>query len=232
VIDFAGEGARDIQTAYCQHSQFFEVLPDGPRRRAPENYALAANYLLAGNAALGAQDRACLDANMIGNAHLTRHYHAIFQHRAAGKAGLRGDHNVLADLAVVANVHQVVDFCASGYAGCVQCTAINGGVGADFDVIFDFEAADLRKLFITAGRLIAHVAEAIAAEHRARVNDDSVSEACTGIDRDVRIQITIASDDCFRADHAAGADPRALADGRALADDYSLSDCDVAGCSR
>ena len=144
---------------------------------------------------------------------------------AAGKSGLRGDHYIFSDLAVMTDVHQIVDLRASADAGDVQGAAIHGRVGADLDVIFNFQPADLRKLFIPAGLLIAHVAEAVAAEHRAGVNDHAIAESRARIDSDIRIQID-SRVRCFTfgADHAAGADPRILSDVHVFADDHSLFD--------
>src|SRR5271166_2049632 len=205
-----------------QQRQFFQAFPDGPRRCSPENYAFAANHLLAGNPALCSQDRTRLDADVVGNANLASHHDAIFQHRAAGKSGLRGDYNVFSNLAVVGNVYQVVDFRSSTDARHVQGSAVDGRVSADLDVVLDLEPSDLRKLLVAARRLIAHVTEAVAAEHSAGMNDHAISDAHAGIDGDVRIEITVASDGCPRADHAACPDARALSDVRVFADDDSL----------
>src|ERR1700693_5377513 len=98
---------------------------------------------------------------MFADADLAAENDILFDGDTAGEAGLRGDHHVFSDLAVVADVYEVVDFRASANAGCIQGSAVDGGVGADLDVVFDFQAPDLRKLFVTASRLIAHVAEAV-----------------------------------------------------------------------
>src|SRR5215469_785894 len=66
-----------------QRRQFLQILLDRPRRRAPEHHALAANHLLARNPALRAQNRARLDAHMVGDAHLPPDHHPVFHHRAA-----------------------------------------------------------------------------------------------------------------------------------------------------
>ena len=72
---------------------------------------------------------------------------------------------------VVADVHEVVDFCAAADAGFVECAAVDGGVGADFDIVFDHQTPDLRGLFVASGFGIANVAEAFAAEHCSRLHD-------------------------------------------------------------
>src|SRR6266481_225270 len=119
-----------------QVSQFFKILPNRACGGSPENDALAANYLLRWNATLGAEDGAGFDADMIGNSYLPAYDDAVFDYGAAGDAGLGGDDDILADLDVVADVHQVVDFCAAADAGFVESAAVNGGVGADFYVVF------------------------------------------------------------------------------------------------
>ena len=97
------------------------------------------------------EDRAGFDADVIGYANLASHDYVVFDGGAAGEAGLRGDDDILADLDVVADVDQVVDFCAAADAGFVQRSAVDGGVGADFYVVFDDQASDLRGLLVASG---------------------------------------------------------------------------------
>jgi len=61
---------------------------------------------------------------VIGNSHLSPDNDVVFYDGAAGKAALSGDDYIFADLNVMANVHQVVDFCAATDASFVEGTAI------------------------------------------------------------------------------------------------------------
>ena len=58
---------------------------------------------------------------------------------------------MLAHIAVVTHVHQVVDLRAAPDARLVECSAVDGGVSADLHIVFDGEGALLRKLRIRAG---------------------------------------------------------------------------------
>jgi hypothetical protein len=119
----------------------------------------------------------------------------------------------------MADVHQVIDFRASTDAGSIQRSSINGGVGADFDIVFNLQSSNLRKFFIAASFRVAHVAEAVAAQHGAGVNNHTISEPDAWVKSDVRIQITISPNAYFGADYRACADPSVLADACAFTDD-------------
>jgi hypothetical protein len=116
---------------------------------------------------------------------------------AAGDAGLRGDDHVRPYAHVVADVNEVVEFRAVGDACFFECAAINGGIGADLDIVFNEQRALLRELRIRAGFRIAHVAEAVGAEHTAGVNDHTIAEVDAGIDHHAR------KDSAVRADYRA-----------------------------
>ena len=76
---------------------------------------------------------------------------------------MRGYNYVLADLDVVADVHQVVDLCAAADSGFVERAAVDGGVGSDLYIVFDYQPSDLWELLVAAGLGIADVAEAFTA---------------------------------------------------------------------
>ena len=73
--------------------------------------------------------------------------------------------------------------------------------------------AELRKLFVSPRRFVADVAEAEAAEHRARLHYDAVAERGAGINDDVRTDLTIFSHADALSDDGEGAHARAVADG-------------------
>lgn len=167
---------------------------------------------------------------MIANADLPTHDHVVFDGNAAGKAGLRGDHDVFADLDVVANVHQVVNLRAAADARLIQRTAIDGRVGADFDIVFDYQPSDLWRLLIASTLRIADVTKAVAAKDSSGLRHNAVAERRAGIDSDVRIDTAMASDRCIIADYGTCANGRFIADYDAFtkdcegADGYVLTD--------
>ena len=103
---------------------------------------------------------------------------------------------------VVADMDEVVDFCAAADAGFVERAAVDGGVGADLYVVFDDQASDLRGLLVASGLRVAHVAEAFTAQDGARLNDDAVAECCARVDGDVGVDAAMAADYHVVADHA------------------------------
>src|SRR5262249_23069001 len=163
------------------------------RRSSPENHTLAANYLVGWDAALGSQDGAFLDAHMVGNAHLATKNRTLLDDGAARNAGLRGDHDIFADFNVVTDVYQVIDFRAPPNNGYIECAAINRRVGPDLDVIFDFKTSNLGKREITPGLFVSNISESVAAQNRTGVNNYPVPQSCTGIDRDIWINIAVAA---------------------------------------
>src|SRR6185369_763039 len=134
----------------------------------------------------------------------------VFDDDAARESRLRCNDYVLADLTVMPDVHKIVDLRSSPDAGCLEGATIDGGIGANLDIILDFEPSDLRKLFVASGLRVANVAEAVAAEHRPRMNDDAVPNARAGVDGYVRIDLAIFTDHNASSDHAPAADPGAL----------------------
>ena len=113
-------------------------------------------------------------------------------------------------------------------AGFVEGSAVDGGVGADFDGVFDDETSLLRKLDVLAGGFVADVAESVGAEHGSGVDDDAVAELDAGIEDDARMDAAFAADDDAATDDCAGADGRAFADFRFGLDDSVRADADAA----
>src|SRR5208337_112029 len=195
-----------------QERQLLKILPDRTSRSSPEHYAFAANYLPGRNAALRAEDRTFLNTRVIGNANLSSDDDIVLDDCASGKAGLRGDHYIFADLDVVPDVDQVVDLRASANAGFVKCAAINSRVRANLHVVFDHEPAQLRELFVASVLLVANVTKSLTAQHGSSLHDYSIAQPRTGVNGDVCIDAAIAADFDSIADDAGCADRGSFAD--------------------
>src|SRR5690606_10003109 len=94
--------------------------------------------------------------------------------------------------------------------GVFEGTAVDGGVGADLDVVADDDAADLRDLDPTAVAL-AREAEAVRADHRASMHDAAPPQRTAVVDRDVGVEHRSVAQHHPVTDVAAGADHDALA---------------------
>src|ERR1039457_4744971 len=89
--------------------QLFKILAHWLCGSSPENNAIAAQDFLGQDSTLAADHGSGFDAGVIADADLASHDDVVFDGDAAREAGLGGDDYVLSDLAVVANVDEVVD---------------------------------------------------------------------------------------------------------------------------
>src|SRR6266478_7127099 len=157
---------------------------------------------------------------MIGNAHLPADHNVIFHDRTARESALRSDDHIFPNLYVMPDMYQIVDLRASPDAGHIQGAAINSRVSSDLDVVFNFQSADLRELLIASGLLIAHIAESVTPQHRARVNNYSITNANARIDGYVRIQFAVSSHHGVGSYHTSRPDSRVVADLHTLAEHH------------
>src|SRR5207247_10710993 len=96
----------------------------------------------------------------------------------------------------------------------------NSRVRASLDAVFKSQSADLWELRIAAGLLIAHIAESVTSQHRARVNNCSITNANARIDGYVRIQFAVSSDHDVGSHHTSRPDSRVVADLHTLAEHH------------
>src|SRR5882724_7261936 len=127
---------------------------------------------------------------------------------AAGDGGVRADSGVVPDLDLVVELHAFLD------DGVIEGAAVDGGIGADLDVVADAHRSHLRDL--DPASIVVGDAEAVGADHRARVRDDALIEGAPAIDHDSRIEAAVVADRDFLADDASGADRDARAESCAL----------------
>src|SRR5262249_45576682 len=127
-----------------------------------------------GHAGLGADHRAAADVYVIGDAHLARKNHMIAGAAGAGNPHLADEEVVATDLAVVADLHQVIDLGPRADARGLEGAAVDGGASADLDVVADLHVAQLRHLDVAA--VLEAEAEAVGPEHCVGVNDGPVAE--------------------------------------------------------
>lgn len=172
--------------------------------------------------------RAITDLDMIDDPDLAGDGDMVADFGAAGDAGLRGDHRVLADRDIMGDLHEIIDFSATANQGLTQSRAIDSGVGADFDIVFNHDDTDLRNLdalFAAPG-----IAKTIAADHHTGVQYDPVSQAAAIPHHDIGMKHAVRSDLNIRTDKSAGIERRVWADFRPRAnvrmstDRHSVSD--------
>ena len=125
-------------------------------------------------AGLSADARPFPDREMPAYSRLPGENGAIAHRCRPGHTNLRHQQAFLTDAHVVGNVHQVVDLGPAADHSVVDAAAIDGGVGANLDVVTDDTAANVRNL---AMRSVAkHVPESVAADAGSRMHDRASSE--------------------------------------------------------
>src|SRR6185436_6255343 len=160
------------------------------------------------------------------HAGLGAHHHVVAQLRRASDAALGNDDAVPADHHVVGDLHEVVDLGALADHRVRQRAAVDGRIGADLHIVTDHDAADLRHLQAPFGA--AHgKAEAVLADARASVDDDTVAdhgmgEAGAGADVAIAAQHRTVADDGACGDYGAAPDHGLAADHRAGLDSGAL----------
>ena len=158
--------------------------------------------------------RAAQDPRVVAKTYLPADHAIVLDHRAARNAGLRGDDHPLADHHVVRDLHKVVDFGPLADPRFAQRAAVDAGVCADLDIVFDHDRAHLRKFYIP-GFAVSHITEPV------------------GPNNDTRMKNTIAADlhivvnDAVRVDHRPFADYHVIPDPDTLMDLRRLADIGV-----
>src|SRR5438874_2624618 len=162
------------------------------------------NNLSRQNARLRANHGAALHTDVIAETHLAANYAIIFNCHSAADAGLRGNHNSLANVAVMTDVDQVVDLRAPADPRAAQSRAIDAGVHAQLNIIFNDHRADLWKLVIA--HVAAHVPEPIGADYYAGMKNDPATNRHAVFEKYVWMNHAIAADCNVVANLCTGAD--------------------------
>src|SRR5262249_44855658 len=139
----------------------------------------------------------------------------ILKRYTAGNSDLRDQHTMSSNGDIVADLHEVVDFCPLAYHGVAICTAIDRAPGSDFHVILNDDAADLGYFCVRVSA--QRIAKAVLAEMAAGMNDHPVPDQAMQ-NRALRTDRTIAPDTHARSNDGMGGDNRAGPDFRARSD--------------
>src|SRR5271169_462746 len=110
---------------------------------------------------------------MPGDRNRAANHAALADARAARDAGAAGNHGVRPDAHVMTDLNLIVELDPGLDDRVFDGTAIDGGVGADLDVIADEHAAELGHFEPSCA--IARKAKAIGANDRARMDDDTLA---------------------------------------------------------
>lgn len=126
------------------------------------------------DACLASEDSVVTDGDMAIHAGLSGHDDVIADLGAAGDTDLRAEEIVLADFDIVSQMTKVIDLGAAADDGVIHRTVVDGGAGADLDVISDDSAAQLADVMVVT-LFIGGKAEALTADDGVRTKDDAVA---------------------------------------------------------
>src|SRR5690349_16916735 len=110
----------------------------------------------------------------------------------------------------MSHMHQVVELRATPDHRGIERSPVDGRIGPDLDVIADLECPYLREFFVPAALRITHKSESIAPQHRPRVHHNPLAQPRSGINRYVRKEFAITTDDYPCADRTSCANSRSV----------------------
>src|SRR5439155_1537794 len=159
---------------------------------------------VAGEAGLRGDDGAVTDREVVGDRHLPAEHDPLADPARPGDPHLGHDDRVRTDLDVVTDLDEVVELGPAADDRLPQGGAVDRGVGADLDIVLDQHGADLSDLPVRFA--VEDVAEAVGADHGARMDHDALAEPHPGAHGDARVH------DRRLADLGAGPDERQRTD--------------------
>ena len=106
------------------------------------------------------------------------------------------DRHVMGDLDQIVDLGALLDDCLA------ECGSIDRDIRPELDVILDRDSAELGNFVMPS--LVLHIAESVASDHRAAVNDHPRSDRTAFPDDDIGIQQRIVSDRRIVADKHTG----------------------------
>ncbi len=93
---------------------------------------------------------------------------------------------------------EIIDLCSTRNAGLFKAGPVDGGISADFNVIFEDDDAEL-LLFDVFAFFIRSIPKSTGADHSAGLDDNAVAELAAFTDGDVGMEDAVAADFNTRA---------------------------------
>ena len=128
----------------------------------------------ADDACLASEDGIVADGDVTIHTGLSSHDDVVADFGAAGDADLRAEEIVLADFDIVPQVAKVIDLGTTADDGIIHRAVVDGGAGADFDVVSDDSTAELADVMVMT-LFIGGEAEALSPYDSMRTKDDAVA---------------------------------------------------------
>ena len=138
---------------------------------------------------------------MIAETHLAADDAIIFDRDAAADPGLRGNHHACADIAVVSDMDHIVQLGSFSNPSATERAAIDSRVGAQLDVVFDDDRADLRKFVVT--HVSAHISKTVSANDNSGMQNHAVTDHHAILNENIRMNYAVRADRHLIADFRA-----------------------------
>ncbi len=178
------------------------------------------------NSGLRTDDRAAFDSRVIAYSDLSADHAIVFDNCASRNSCLCGDNDSFADLDVVRDLHEIVNLCSFADSSFAECAAVNTGICADLDIIFDDNRADLREFHITV-RTVADIAETVRTDDNAGMQNHIISDCAVIFDKNIWMKNAVFADFYVIADLHARSQIRSCADFRIFADTAKRADKNI-----
>lgn len=148
---------------------------------------------IVGNSALRRQHGSIADVKVSRRGGLAGHDATIADDGGSREADLTAKKRILSHFTGMADLNEIIDFCAAANARFAYGSAINGAVGLDFDVIFDDRRAHLLH-FAPAAVFLARKAEAVCPDDGAILQNDAIADLAIFADDGMTVREEIVSD--------------------------------------
>ena len=155
--------------------------------------AIFARFERFADAAAGSNHGEIIDCDVAENAHLPAHHDMMARFGRAGDAGLRSDQIVGADFDIVGNLDEVVDLRSLANDRRIETGTIDGCIGANLDIVFDNDNADLLE-FMMASICIGRIAKSARTDDRAALNNHAIAQSAAFADGAGWIECAVGSD--------------------------------------
>ncbi len=170
-----------------------------------------------------AGDHAIADFEMTCNTDLSGEDHVAADFGAAAESDLSAEKRVFADLGGVTYLYEVVDLGAAANACLADGCAIDGRVGADFDVVFEDDNTGLHDL-VVAAVVFFRISVAIGADLGSVLEDHVVADAAELADGHVSVGLEVIADARATVDMDEGINRAVLSDLHVVFDDDERAD--------
>src|SRR5438046_85619 len=106
---------------------------------------------------------------MIAHSYLSPDNAIVLDHGASGDARLGRNYDSFSNLHIMRDLDEIIYLGSFAYAGFAESSAIYARISTDFDVVFNYDRADLRKLNVSIGS--ANISKTVRTEYRAGVKN-------------------------------------------------------------